>query len=154
VENGTVIEIPSWVSEDMIQNKAGAFVTIKKSGKLRGCIGTILPDKENVAAEIIYNAISAGTRDPRFNPIKKEEISDLVYSVDILREPENIDSLNELDVKRYGVIVKAGGRSGLLLPNLEGIDTVEEQVSIALEKAGIKFNEKYELQRFEVTRHR
>jgi AmmeMemoRadiSam system protein A len=140
--------------KEMTDKKAGVFVSIKtKAGQLRGCIGTIYPYAKNIAEEIVNNAISAGTRDPRFYPVREEELSDLVYSVDVLMEPEKIESLNELDVKKYGVIVRKGFRSGLLLPDLEGVDTPEDQVRIALMKAGIGPHENYTMERFEVVRH-
>jgi len=153
VTNGTIIGLPEVLPEDMAKRRAGVFVSIKKFGQLRGCIGTIAPTKKNIAEEIIYNAISAGTRDPRFNPVEEHELDSLVYSVDVLGEAEPIDSIDELDVKRYGVIVRAGSRSGLLLPDLEGVDTPYEQVSIALRKAGISPSEKYTMERFEVIRY-
>ncbi len=136
-----------------LKEKAGVFVSIKKHGQLRGCIGTIMPTTENTGFEIINNAISAGTGDPRFDPVEPEELDDLVYSVDILKPPEPIENMSQLDVKRYGVIVRSGRRSGLLLPNLEGIDTVEQQVAIARQKAGIGTDEPVQLQRFEVIRY-
>jgi len=132
---------------------AGVFVSIKKHGELRGCIGTIEPTQRHVAAEIMENAISAGTRDPRFDPVTEDELDDLVYSVDVLGEPEPIESVEQLDPERYGVIVRRGHRSGLLLPNLEGIESAEEQVAIARRKAGIKEHEPVELERFEVIRY-
>ena len=106
-----------------------------------------------MAEEIIENAISAGTKDPRFPPVTEEELSHLVYSVDVLKEPEPISSIEELDPRKYGVIVSKGFRKGLLLPNLEGVDTAEEQVEIALKKAGIMKYEEYTMERFEVERH-
>ena len=136
------------------QGKAGAFVSIKKHGELRGCIGTVGPTQESIAEEVVANAVSAGTRDPRFYPVQEEELGDLVYSVDVLLPPEPAGGLADLDPKKYGVIVKSGRRQGLLLPNLEGIDTAEEQVSIARQKAGIAPNEPVELDRFEVIRYK
>ncbi len=153
VTDGTVINIPDLLPEEMAKKRAGVFVSIKKSGQLRGCIGTISPVRKNIAEEIIYNAISAGTQDPRFNSVDELELDGLVYSVDVLGEAEAISTIAELDVVKYGVIVKSGRRTGLLLPNLEGIDTAEEQVSIALQKAGIDPSEKYEMERFEVIRY-
>ncbi len=135
------------------RGRAGVFVSIKKGGELRGCIGTIAPTRKDVAAEIQANAIAASTQDPRFEPVQPAELPDLVYSVDILAPAESIASLAELDPRRYGVIVKRGGRRGLLLPNLEGIDTAEEQVAIAKRKAGIDAGEDVELERFEVVRY-
>ena len=134
--------------------KAGAFVSIHKHGGLRGCIGTILPTTGSVAEEIIQNAVSASTRDTRFNPIGEDELPFLEINVDVLSEPEPISSEDELDVKRYGVIVTSGYKRGLLLPDLDGVDTVEDQVAIAMRKGGITKLDKYSLERFEVIRHR
>ena len=139
--------------KEMFERKAGVFVSIKKDGQLRGCIGTIQAVQGCVAKEIIENAVSAAVRDPRFLPIESEELESLVISVDVLGEPEKISSPEELDTERYGVIVTKGHKRGLLLPNLEGIDTVEEQIAIAKQKAGIGEKEKVELARFEVVRH-
>ncbi len=138
---------------EMLTTKAGAFVSIHEHGELRGCIGTIGPTRACVAEEIIGNAISASTRDPRFSPIRPEELPWLEISVDVLGEPEYIDSEDELDVKRYGVIVTAGRKRGLLLPDLDGVDSARQQVDIAMSKGGIGRHEKYSLQRFEVIRH-
>lgn len=154
VTSGIVIEVPDVLPAEMADKRAGVFVSIKKQGKLRGCIGTIIPTRENIAAEIINNAISAGTGDPRFDPVEEDELDSLVYSVDVLGDPEPVSSMGELDVKRYGVIVRSGRRSGLLLPDLEGVDTPLDQVAIALQKAGIKPDEKYSMERFEVIRHK
>jgi AmmeMemoRadiSam system protein A len=128
-------------------------VTIKKHGELRGCIGTISPVTNSIAEEICRNAVSSCAGDPRFDPVRPEELPDLQYSVDVLSPPENISSPDMLDVKRYGVIVSRGARRGLLLPNLDGVDTVEQQIDIAMKKAGIRPGEDYKLQRFEVIRH-
>ncbi|MBR6322325.1 MAG: AmmeMemoRadiSam system protein A [Lachnospiraceae bacterium] len=138
---------------EMLTTRAGAFVSIHKQGKLRGCIGTTGPTCSSLAQEIIQNAISASTRDPRFAPITADELRWLDISVDVLGEPEDISSEAELDVKRYGVIVSCGRRRGLLLPDLEGVDTVEDQVAIARQKGGIAEHEQVKLQRFEVVRH-
>ncbi|WP_302805144.1 AmmeMemoRadiSam system protein A, partial [Cloacibacillus porcorum] len=153
VTGGEKIAVPAGLPEEMLSHRAGTFVSLKKEGRLRGCIGTIAPTTPSVAAEIINNAVSAAAADPRFDPVEKEELAKLVYSVDILGETEKIDSAAELDVKRYGVIVTKGSRRGLLLPNLEGVDSVEEQISIAKQKAGIGANDKVQLERFEVVRH-
>lgn len=154
VKEGRMMKLPEGLPEEMLSMQAGAFVSIKKNGQLRGCIGTTGPTRKNIAEEIMYNAISSGTRDPRFDPVEPEGLGKLVYSVDILMEPEPVESMNELDVIKYGVIVKAGARTGLLLPNLEGVDTAEQQVSIALQKAGIRRDEPYSMERFEVIRHK
>lgn len=148
------LPLPEDLPSEMTLMRAGAFVSLHKDGRLRGCIGTIQPVRSCIAEEIADNAISAATRDPRFSPVRPEELDSLEISVDILSEPEDIRSKAELDVRRYGVIVSKGSRRGLLLPNLDGVDTVDEQVSIALRKAGISEHEKgIELQRFEVVRH-
>ncbi|MDF2840315.1 MAG: uncharacterized protein K0Q99_1087 [Clostridia bacterium] len=139
---------------EMLQNKAGVFVSLKKHGELRGCIGTIAPTTESIAQEIIQNAVSASTKDPRFYPIEEEELDELQYSVDVLGEPETINGPNQLDVQRYGVIVRSGSKSGLLLPNLEGVDTIEQQLDIVLQKAGISKGDSYKMERFEVIRHK
>ena len=138
-----------------MKKRAGTFVSIHKHGMLRGCIGTIEPTQPNVALEVIQNAISAATRDPRFPPITPDELDDLDIKVDVLSEPEPVKSLEELDPKRYGVIVKSARdwRRGLLLPDLEGVDTVEYQVDIARRKAGIRPDEPIELYCFEVVRY-
>lgn len=153
VTNAKIIKMPDDLPEEIITNRAGVFVSLKKNGDLRGCIGTIMAATDCIAEEIIQNAISAGTQDPRFYPVQPEELPELVYSVDVLMQAEPIQSIKELDVKKYGVIVRAGRRTGLLLPNLEGVDTPEYQVGIALQKAGISSNEEYSMERFEVIRH-
>ena len=148
-----VLDIPAGLPEEMLSKQAGTFVSIHEHGELRGCIGTIGPTRSSIAEEIIGNAISASTRDPRFPAIKPDELPWLEINVDVLGEAEDIDSEDELDVKRYGVIVSCGRRRGLLLPDLDGIDTPRQQVEIAMKKGGIHKFEKYKLQRFEVIRH-
>jgi len=145
---------PQGISQNLLNSKAGVFVSIKKDGQLRGCIGTISPVESCIADEIIRNAVSSGTQDPCFSRITEDELPSLVYSVDVLGRPEPITSMNQLDVKKYGVIVTAGRRRGLLLPNLDGIDTPKQQVAIALQKAGIASQESYDMERFEVVRHK
>jgi AmmeMemoRadiSam system protein A len=153
VKTGKTIEIPADLPQEMLTEKAGVFVSLKMNGNLRGCIGTIAPVQENIALEILKNSISAASEDPRFPPVGRHELGDLTYSVDVLGAPEPIKSIEELDVIRYGVIVTSGYKRGLLLPNLDGIDTAEHQVSIALQKAGIRSDEPYALERFEVIRY-
>ena len=134
---------------------AGVFVSIhKKSGDLRGCIGTFEPQQKNVAAEVIANAVSAATRDPRFNPIMQDELDNLDYSVDVLTTPEPVDDISQLDPKRYGVIVQAGWRRGLLLPDLEGVNSAQYQIDICRQKGGIGDDEPVQLYRFEVKRYK
>jgi AmmeMemoRadiSam system protein A len=154
VRTGKTMAVPEGLPPELLRRRAGAFVSVHKQGRLRGCIGTIGPTEPSLALEIIRNAVSAAARDPRFEPIRPEELPWLEISVDVLGEAEKISSEAELDVKRYGVIVSCGSRRGLLLPDLEGVDTVEEQVAIARQKAGIRPEERVSLQRFEVVRHR
>jgi AmmeMemoRadiSam system protein A len=137
-----------------MQVKAGVFVCIKRHGELRGCIGTFLPCCDNVAAETARNAIAAATQDPRFPPVAADELDDLSYSIDVLSPPEKVNDRSELDPKKFGVIVSCGGRRGLLLPDLEGVDTVAEQLRITKMKAGIMPGEEVEIFRFRVTRYR
>jgi len=133
--------------------KAGAFVSLKKQGELRGCIGTIEPVRENLAEEIIRNAVSAAVNDPRFEPLEPEELDELTISVDVLEKPEPVAGIEELDPEMYGVIVTSGHKRGLLLPNLAGVHSSGEQVRIAMNKAGITDKDKYSLERFRVTRY-
>ena len=150
---GKKISVPDGLPKEMKNQRAGAFVSIHKHGYLRGCIGTIVPTRDSVAEEIIENAISASTRDPRFSPITEDEHPWLEISVDVLGEAEPIDSPEELDPRRYGVIVTSGRKRGLLLPDLEGVDTPAQQIDIASRKAGIPKGERISLERFEVIRH-
>lgn len=150
--SGEVKETLNPLPEDL-KKQAGVFVSIKKKGKLRGCIGTFQPKQPNLAREIIHNAISSATQDPRFPAITKEELPDLAISVDILSTPESVKELKDLDPKRFGVIVSKGWRRALLLPDLEGVDTVEEQLQIVRHKAGIAPYEDIEIMRFEVKRY-
>ena len=140
--------LPDGLPSEMMDRTAGAFVSLHAHGQLRGCIGTTGPTTASVAWEIVQNAVSAGARDPRFPPVSADELDQLEYSVDVLGAPEPISSPAQLDVKKYGVIVSCGGRRGLLLPDLDGVDTVEQQIDIARQKGGIGAREK-----FEVVRH-
>jgi len=153
VREGREMAVPVEVPPEL-RGRAGVFVSIKKHGQLRGCIGTTQPTTASIANEIIRNAVQAGMEDPRFDPVEEEELPDLVYSVDILMPPEKVESIHQLDPRRYGVIVRAGRRSGLLLPDLEGVDTAARQVEIACQKAGIPPGSHYEMERFEVIRYR
>lgn len=145
--------LPEDLPAEMTTQQAGAFVSLHKNGQLRGCIGTIAPTCENLAWEIVQNAVSACSRDPRFSPVRPDELDELEYSVDVLGAPEPVDSPAALDPKTYGVIVSCSGRRGLLLPDLDGVDSVEAQLSIALQKGGIRENEPYKIERFKVVRH-
>lgn len=148
----TTISPPDTPSPEMNQ-KAGVFVCLKKFGELRGCIGTFLPCTDSVAEETIRNSIAAATQDPRFGRVSADELPDLSYTVDVLSPPEKVASVDELDAKRYGVIVSSGMRRGLLLPDLEGVDTPLEQLRIAKMKAGIREGEPVEIFRFRVDRY-
>lgn len=148
------LKLPDDLPEEMLNHRAGVFVSIHEHGELRGCIGTISAVQKNIAEEIIKNAISSCSRDPRFDPVEPKELPYLELSVDVLKDAEPVPDPSMLDVKRYGVIVSTeDGRRGLLLPNLDGVDTIEEQLSIALRKGGISEREPYTLERFEVVRH-
>lgn len=145
--------LPDALPRELTEQAAGAFVSLHMGGRLRGCIGTIGPTQENLAWEIIRNAVSAGTRDPRFPAVRAEELDELEYSVDVLGQPESVDALDQLDPRQYGVIVSFGHQRGLLLPDLDGVDTVEQQIDIARQKGGIRATDPYTLQRFKVVRH-
>jgi len=156
---------------ELLDQKAGVFVTIRNGKELRGCIGTYLPTRKNIAEEVIQNAISAATSDYRFSPIQKEELTQLNYSVEILSKPELVKNPKELDPKKYGIIVKTAPiisptktdvvfnghsipKSGLLLPDLEDIDNVEKQISIACHKGGINpIKEKILIYKFTVEKY-
>ncbi|TFG91882.1 MAG: AmmeMemoRadiSam system protein A [Candidatus Atribacteria bacterium] len=152
IKHGKIITLPLDLPKEMINQKAGVFVSLKKYGELRGCIGTFMPTQKNIAQEIIKNAISAAVEDPRFSPVNVSELEDLTISVDVLSNPEEVKDISQLDPKKYGVIVSSGYKKGLLLPDLEGVDTAEEQLNIARCKAGIYPDEKVKLYRFEVKR--
>jgi len=153
IKEGRVISPPQKLTPEM-KEKSGVFVSIKHFGDLRGCIGTFDPVKPNVAEEIINNAISSATGDPRFLPVARNELNQLSYSIDVLTNPEPVASKDQLNPKKYGVIVEAGWRRGLLLPNLEGVDSVDFQIDICRQKADIAPDEPVKLYRFEVKRYR
>jgi len=152
VKEGRIMQAPAALTPEM-KEEAGVFVSLHKGGELRGCIGTFEPSRRNVAEEIIINGISAATRDPRFEPVREDEIKDLDISVDVLTPPEPIESKEQLNPKKYGAIVQRGARRGLLLPDLEGVDTAEQQIDICRLKADIMPGEKVRLYRFEVRRY-
>lgn len=139
--------------DEMIANRCGVFVSLKQEGHLRGCIGTIFPLTDCVASEIVRNAIAAATEDPRFYPVTKDELKNLTFSVDVLSTPVAAIK-EELNPQRYGVIVSLGERRGVLLPQLEGIETVEQQLAIACQKAGIDSDQPYDIEKFEVVRYK
>jgi len=145
---------PDGLPPEFGEQKAGVFVSLKINRELRGCIGTFMPVTGSIAEETIRNAIAASSEDPRFPPVDESELELLDYSVDVLSPPEPVANTSELDPKRFGVIVKSGGRRGLLLPDLEGVDTVEDQLRITRMKAGISPDEDVSIERFEVKRYR
>jgi AmmeMemoRadiSam system protein A len=151
--NGHQVVDPGELMPEM-QERAGVFVSLKKHGQLRGCIGTFEPTQPNVAGEIIHNAISSATGDPRFSPVRPGELNELEYSVDVLTSPEPVEDRSQLDPVKYGVIVEAGRRRGLLLPDLEGVDSADMQIEICCQKAGISPSESVTLYRFQVRRYR
>ncbi len=148
-----IVHRPEELTTEM-KERAGVFVSIKKRGQLRGCIGTFEPNEENVAAEIVTNAISSATSDPRFKRIEASELSELEYSVDILTPPELVSTVDQLDPKKYGLIVEHGFKRGLLLPDLEGVNTIEQQINVCRTKAGISADEPINLYRFQVRRYK
>ena len=152
VYENLVIEPPKDLTPEM-KEKAGVFVSLHRHGELRGCIGTFQPTTDNVAKEIVNNAIESATRDPRFPPLAADELAELEISVDVLGRPEPIESQADLDPKHYGVIVKAGPRRGLLLPDLPGVETAGQQIAICKRKAGIEQQDAVELFRFKVKRY-
>jgi MEMO1 family protein len=153
VREGKALQVREEDLTPEMKLQAGVFVCLKVRGMLRGCIGTFQPVESDVAHEVVRNAISAATCDPRFPAACIGELDTIEYSVDVLTPPERVKDSTELDPRRYGVIVQSGGRRGLLLPDLEGVDTVEYQISIAMQKAGIPPGTPVELSRFEVKRY-
>lgn len=152
LKEGGLPSLPEPLPQEL-QEKGGVFVSLKKKGILRGCIGTIEPVKDNLAQEIVRNTLSAALSDPRFPPVTEEELPYIKFSVDVLSPPELVEDIQELDPQKYGVIVESDHKRGLLLPNLEGVDTVEKQLDIARQKAGIEPGEEEKIYRFEVKRY-
>lgn len=155
ISNGKLVDLDNDCLEDYKEKQAGVFVTIYKNGSLRGCIGTIGAVQKNIIIETITNAISACTKDPRFQPVSQSELVSLEYSVNVLMPPEAIESKDLLDPQKYGVIVVGSfNRRGLLLPRLDGIKTIDEQIFYAKNKAGIATGEPVSLYRFESIEHK
>ena len=147
-----ITNIPSYVLDEMKEQEKGVFVTLYKNDSLRGCIGTIFPATDSIYEEIIRNSIQAGMYDPRFSSVEKHELEQIQFSVDILDSPEPA-SIEDLDPMQYGIILSSANKKALLLPNLDGVDTVEKQVQITKDKAGIRENEEFLIERFKVTRY-
>jgi len=153
INNGKMIPIPEKMDETFTHEKSGVFVCLKIDKQLRGCIGTFMPVTENVAEETIRNAVAAATEDPRFSAVSREELGSIEYTVDVLSPPEEVHDLKELDPKKYGIIVIKDNRKGLLLPDLEGVESVDQQIHIASLKAGIISREGLKIFRFSVARY-
>jgi MEMO1 family protein len=152
VRHGTMPEAHPF-DDPELPERAGAFVSLHVGGELRGCIGTISPTQPTLADEIVHNAVQAATADPRFPPMSEHELDALEIKVDVLHASERVGAMDELDPKVYGVITTCGYRRGLLLPDLEGVDTCEQQVAIAMRKGGIREGEPISLERFRVDRY-
>jgi len=156
IKDNKIIGPPKNLPQEFLLKKAGAFVTILENGNLKGCIGTYLPTRENIAQEIIHNAITAATEDYRFNSVTENDLDNLSYEVYILEKPEKIKNISELDPLKYGVLVKSNtGKSGLLLPDLEGLNTTEKQLEAVCVKAGINPElENIEIYKFEAKKYK
>ncbi len=155
VTSGEILTLPDGLPSEFYEKRAGVFITLKKSGELRACIGTAYPVKNNLAGEIVTNAIAAATEDRRFGPIEESELPELSYQVSILGNPEVIKGLEDLDPKKYGIMVKGVfGKSALLLPDLDGIDTIDEQIDAVCAKAGIdRMEGDYSIYSFDVEKY-
>lgn len=153
VREGKIREVREDEFPPEFRERAGVFICLKTDGALRGCIGTFQPTEPDMAHETVRNAISAATCDPRFTCVRAEELDVIEYTVDVLTPPEPVKERSGLDPRRYGVIVQSGARRGLLLPDLEGVDTVDFQISIAMQKAGIPPGTPVNLFKFEVKRY-
>jgi AmmeMemoRadiSam system protein A len=140
IKESRIIEPPHDLPKEFFERRSGIFVTLKENNQLRGCIGTFLPTRENIAKEIILCAISAATEDYRFGPVQKEELPYLSYTIYILSEPKPVRDIKDLDPKKFGIIVKTQDepfKAGILLPDLEGVNTTEQQIEICCQKGGI-----------------
>ncbi len=153
LNSGHLLPCPDLLSGELSQKK-GVFVSLKKNGQLRGCIGSLTPQHDSLAVEIIQNAVKAASKDPRFDAIAADELDELSISIDVLSPLEKIDDPAQLDCKQFGLAVRYEDKQGVLLPNLDGIDTVEEQLRVCLKKAGIDPGAAYEMHRFLVHRYR
>ena len=137
---------------DFLRQSAGTFVSIKKQGSLRGCIGTMTPKYKNLAEEVIQNALRSANEDPRFDPIQKKELPSLTFSVDVLQPLEKIENIKDHNIKQFGLVIRGKGKQGVLLPDLDIIKSAEQQLKVCLKKGGFKSHDTYEIFRFEVKR--
>jgi hypothetical protein len=155
LESGKIIVPPAEIAAQY-RGQAGTFVSLHtKDGRLRGCIGTFSPTKENISEEVIHNAISAAVHDPRFHPLPLSELDETEISVDVLSPPEPVKDIKELDPKKYGIIISTRDeRRGLLLPDIDGVDTTDQQIDICQQKGGINSDEDYGIEKFTVTRYK
>ncbi len=153
VRTGSIADPPPDLPVEL-RHPRGAFVTLRVRGHLRGCVGTVAPARGEVAREIVASAIAAACTDPRFPPVRPDELGDLEYEVDIVEQLEAVKDLTELEPRLYGVLVEADGRRGVLLPDLPGVDTAEQQLAIAVSKAGLPPEARVQLHRFRVRRFR
>ncbi len=154
LKSGKTMAVPEGLPKELLLAKAGVFVSLHRLGQLRGCIGTLQATTDSIAQEIMQNALSAALEDPRFKPLEANELADLEISVDILNHAVLIKDRQELDIKKYGIICQSGYKKGLLLPDIEGVDSVEQQIEIACQKGGINpLRDKFEIYKFTVTRH-
>jgi len=151
IETGKPLSCPDYLP-DSLKQRAGTFVSIKKQGSLRGCIGSMQPKYKNLAEEVIQNAIRSASEDPRFDPIQKKELPSLTFSVDVLKPLEKIENLQEHNVKQFGLVVRGEGKQGILLPDLEIIKSADQQFNVCLKKGGFKNHDNFEIFRFEVQR--
>jgi AmmeMemoRadiSam system protein A len=151
IETGEPLPCPDPLPDNLKQ-KAGTFVTLRNEGALRGCIGTLTPKYNNLAEEVIKNAIRSASEDPRFDPVEKRELPSLTFSVDVLTLEEKINDLKEHNVKQFGLIVRGEGKKGVLLPDLDNIKTANQQLKVCLKKGRLSHDDKYELFRFKVRR--
>ena len=151
IETGKSLPCPAHLP-DFLRQSAGTFVSIKKQGSLRGCIGTMTPKYKNLAEEVIQNALRSANEDPRFDPIQKKELPSLTFSVDVLQPLEKIENIKDHNIKQFGLVIRGKGKQGVLLPDLDIIKSADQQLKVCLKKGGFKLNDTYEIFRFEVKR--
>lgn len=152
IKNGVTLQTDTEIPLELSDKSSGVFVTIKEGKNLRGCIGTVLESAGYMKDDIVKNAIAAATKDPRFPPVTISELSSLSYSVDVLKKPFKAENISALNPKKYGVMVRKGSRQGLLLPDIDGVNTVYDQLNVACLKAGISLYDNPEVYAFEVIR--